>query len=196
MIADAETVDRSTVTIGAVSAAAGNEGSGTVLTTKVLDAVTSPGSGAAGTYQANRNYKGVDSELAVPSETMRLTCTADSFADGLAEGAESFNWEGRIGDNQHGFEDEGSGVIGSVTPINSTGVNILQNGDLEDFTSNVPDNWTIEGTAVAGTHIVEETTAADVYHGESALRFDGDGAQASIEVQQAISAASVVAGKR
>lgn len=195
MIADSETVDRSTVTIGAVSAAAGNEGNGTVLTTKVLDAVTSPGSGAAGTYAASRHYKGVDSELAVPSESMRLTCTADSFADGLSEGAETFNWEGRIADNQHGYRDEGSGVIGTIAPIHSTGTNILQNGDFEDFTANVPNNWTIfAGTA--GTHIVEETSAADVYHGDNCLRFDGDGAQATIEIRQAISAADVVGGKR
>lgn len=195
MILDVQTVDQSTVTVGAVSAAGTNEGNGIVLMTKVLDAVTSPGSGAAGTYPPNRNYKDLNSELCVPSETMRFTCIGDSFADGLAEGAEAFSWEGRIPDAQHGYKDEGSGVIGTITPINSVGLNIVQNGDFESFTSNAPDNWTIVA-GTAGTHIVEETTLADVYHGENALRFDGDGAQTSIEIKYPISPAQVIGGKR
>ncbi len=193
MIADSASIDRSTVTIGAVSAGAGNEGNGTVLLTKVLDAVTSPGSGQAGTYQAVRQYKDQDSELAVTSETFRFTCTADSFADGLADGAESFSWEGRIADSQHGFEDEGSGVIGGISPLQAN--NLIQNGDFESFTGNIPDNWElVDGTA--GTHVVEESSAPNVYHGESALRFDGDGAEASIEIKYEVSNASVVGGKR
>ncbi len=56
----------------------------------------------------------------------------------------------------------------------NSGGNILTNSDFEDWTNDLPDNYTIV-TGTGGTDINEETTL--VYDGLSALRVDGDGIQ-------------------
>lgn len=181
MADDSESVNASTVTIGAVTADSGNIGNGSVLTTKILDGVTSPGRGAAGTYPAHPAYRGRNSELAVPSETMTLTCaTANS-------GNETFAWHGRQQGQAHGFRSEGSGSIGTIGLAHATSANLLQNASFENFTGDQPANWTIDA-GTAGTHVVEETNGADVYHGSSSLRLTGDGALAAITLSQAIAA--------
>lgn len=192
---DSESIDASVVTIGAVSAAGSNTGNGTILTTPTLDAVTSPGSGASGVYSAHPDYNGQLSQLAVTSETMRVTCTADSFADGETEGDETFEWSGRLADSIHGYSDEGSGDVGTLTPINGSTLNLLSNADFETWESNEPTGWEIiAGTAA--THIIQENTGADVYHALYSLRYDGDGTEATIEVAQPVSPSTLTAGKR
>ena len=190
---DAQSVNKSTVTIGATAAGGTNTGNGTVLTTKLLDGVTSPGSNANGSMAANIYYRGLNSELCVASETMRLTVTADSFADSTGEGNESMAWNGRLADVGNGYLAEGSGSIGTIVPANSPNSNLLVNGDFENITLNAPDNWTIVAGA-AGTEIVEDLTGANVYHGVKSLKFVGTAA-ASIEIKQAI-AASLLKGSR
>lgn len=195
MTVDGESVDGSVVTVGSTTPAGTNTGTGTVLTTKVLDGVTSPGAGWAGTYPAHLRYNGVNSQLAVPSETITIECSADSFADGLTEGDETFTIEGRIAGDANGWEPEGSASVGSASPTAGANSTILTNGDFETFTDDVPDGWTlVAGTA--GTHLVEESAALDVYHGGKCLRFDGDGTQASIEIKLPIANAIVTANKR
>lgn len=192
---DTESVDASTVTIGSTTAAGSNTGSGTVLTSAYLDGVTSPGSGAAGVFAAHPDYNGQLSQLAVPSETMRVVCTADSFADGETEGDEVFAWTGRLADAQHGYASEGTGDAGTLTPINGGTLNILSNGDFETWETNIPTGWTIvAGTAT--THVIQENTGADVYHGAYSLQYTGDGAQTSMEVKQPVSPTVLQAGKR
>lgn len=193
MIADSETVLKSTVTLGSATAAAANTGNGTVLTTTILDGVTSPGAGAIGNYAAHADYKGVLSQLAVASETMRLECVSDSFSGSVSEGAELWNWTGRKADVAHGFESQGSGDIGSLTTLHGMTA-ILLNADFESWTGSAADSWTlVSGTW--GTHLAEETTLADVYHGDSALKLTGDGSTASIEISQAVTNAKVTGGK-
>lgn len=195
MIADGKTINRSTVTLGSVTAGGSNVGNGTVLTTKTLDGYSSPGSGAVGVYAACRSYKGVSSELCVPSETMRLVVIADSFSDGAAEGGEAIKWTGLLADVADGLGSEGSGEIATIQPIHTNGLNVLANADFETFsTTDKPDKWTIYA-GTAGTHILEEPATADVYHGSKALVFAGDGALASIELRQAISTSQVTANR-
>lgn len=197
MILDSETVDGSVVTVGSVSAAATNLGNGTVIVSKVLDGYSSPGIGWAGAYPAHLKYKGVDSELCVPSETIVITCGADSFADGLSEGNETFTVEGRIGGPANGWEPEGSGSVGSLSPTAGAESNVFTNGDFETFASDVPTGWTlVAGTAGGPGGPVEESTAADVYHGGKCLRLDGDGSAASIELTQAVATSLVTANRR
>lgn len=195
MIADSKTFQKNTVTLGSVTAGAGNVGNGTVLTSLLLDGYSSPGAGAAGTYPSCQSYRGVTSELCVASETMRLAIAADSYSDRTGEGAESVSWVGRLPDVADGVGTEGSGDMGTIQPTHTPGLNVISNADFETFTTtDNPDSWTIY-TGTAGTHIVEEPTTADVYHGSKAIRFVGDGALASIELRQAISPSTLIANK-
>lgn len=195
MIADSQTVLASSVTIGSVSAASGNVGNGTVLTTKVLDGYSSPGARSGLFYQAHASYKGKDSELAVPSETIILQCVEDSYE---SSGVVTFEWRGKLADlnGQYGIGVEGSGTIGNIVEVHESTGAILSNADFETFTTpNVPDNWTID-SGTAGTHVKSNSTAANLAHGSKSLNFTGDGTQALIKVSQAVSSAVVNTNRR
>lgn len=195
MIADSQTVLASSVTLGSVSAGGGNVGNGTVLTTKVLDGYSSPGGRAGLFYQAHPAYKGLNSQLAVASETMSVQCVEDDYAN---EGVVTFEWRGKLADQngQYGIDTDGSGTIGNVTEIHETTADIVTNPDFEDFTTpNIPDGWTID-SGTAGTHVFSNATASHIAHGSKSLRFVGDGAQASIKVSQAISSSVVNTNRR
>lgn len=176
------TVKGNTVTLGAVTAGTGNVGNGTALVDKTLDGYNAPlRSGAA-----HIKYNALASELAVPTETMQLVCTSDSYSGGGSEGSEQWSWAGGTAYPLFDFHPEGSGTGPGLTTAHSE--TIISNLNFEDFsTANTPDSWTIV-TGVAGTTIFEETTAADVYRGDSALEFRGNGATASINITQSISA--------
>lgn len=190
---DAETVLKSTVTLGANSADPSNTGNGSIVKTTILDGVTSPGAGAVGTFASHPEYRGLLSQLAVTSETMRLECITDSFVGSVAEGAEVWRWTGRKRDEANGFGNEGSGEIGNVVSLHGQSA-ILQNADFEDWSAGVLDSWDL----VAGTFgstITQETTDAFVYHGESAIAFNGNGVAASMELKQGVANALVTANK-
>ncbi len=193
MVADSQTVAASTVTLGSVSAGGGNAGNGTVLTTKALDGYSSPGGREGITYRAQAAYKGRDSELSVPSETMVLDCAGSDLA---GQGLVTFNWYGKVPDpnGQFGIAAEGSGSIGVVTEVHDA--SLLTNGDFEDFSNpDEPDNWTIE-SGTAGTHVNENSTAANVAHGAKSLELAGDGEQSDIKLSQTVSAETVNAERR
>ena len=191
MAADSQSVNASSVSLGSVTAGGSNAGNGTILTTKVLDGVTSPGTVSGAFLRPQPRYKGLDTELCVPSETMRLICTQDSFQDRTNEGSEVFTWTGAPGVDLHGVGTEGSGQVGSVTSLHSYAY--LSNTDFESFTSNVPDSWTRDA-GVAGTNIYSEST--NKYHGTYGLRFKGDGSTASLQISQAPASGTIVANKR
>lgn len=195
MTADSESVNASSTVIGTVTANGGNEGDGTVLVTTLLDRATSPGTRAGVSFPSHHLYGDLESELTV-TETMAVRCTADSFADGQTEGAESFSWEGGIADSQHGVETtEGSGNIGGIQAIHGQVAQFLTNADFELFTTtDTPDGWTLDAGAV--TTNIKEATGSNAYHGDSGLNFLGDGATTDIKISQAIAAASLTAGKR
>lgn len=191
MILDSESVDASTVTLGSTTAVSGNVGNGTIVSTKILDGYTSPGTVSGGQVASHPEYRGVNSELAV-TETMSFRVTADSFSDGLAEGAETIQWQGGVAGEKYGFFEGSGSTLPTLTPINAE--SIVSNGDFETFANNVPEGWTlVSGTG--GTHVRQETTAADVYHGDSALRFDGDNSQATISVSYTMDRTQIRANK-
>jgi len=163
MVNNSQDIDGSVVTIGAVSADAGNTGNATVLTDKVLDGVSSPVGGGPW----NPEWNAVNSELSV-TETMTLTVSADSDSDGLVLGEEQLLLEGspvsRVG--PFGWETEGSGESKEIPTLNSH--QLIANKDLESWNLNVPESWDLD-SGVAGTNVIQETTAADVYRGDSAL---------------------------
>lgn len=177
MVDNTQTIDASTVTVGAVTADKVNTNAGGLLVDKKLDGVTSPHQ----SYDANWEYNEVDSELA-GTETMWVECTADSSSDGATEGAETFIIMGQVASpSPYHWQNYGTGPGPTLTVLQ--GASILSNLEMEDFTSNVPASWTLDA-GTAGTHVLEETVT--VHRGDSALEFTGDAAQASIQVSQAV----------
>lgn len=166
MVDDAQTVQRSTVTVGAAVPSASNVGTGTVLLTKRLDGFSAPVDRGVPIPQ----YAGRDSELAAPAETMLFECT-----DAGSSGRETLSWSGGILTQKFDWRDEGSGP-GPRLRLDDQGA-ILDNGGFEFWagTPAAPSSWTvIAGTA--GTHVQQATGAGTFYRGTSALRLLGDGA--------------------
>jgi hypothetical protein len=179
MIANSQTINKSTVTLGSVTANGTNIGDTTILTTKLLDGVTPPW------QQANAipQYANVNSELVVASETITLTCTRDSETDGVSEGSESWDWQGGAsGGNLYDWRGEGSGSGPSIQTANAAG--IVTNGEFENFTvANTPDNWAVDNGTV-GTTILKD--ASDFKRGAASLKFTGNGAEATQQISQPI----------
>lgn len=111
------------------------------------------------------------------AETVTITCTSDSYIGGSTEGNEGFTATGQ-GSQTDVFAFNyplGSNCVLGLNAIdgsqdNNAG-NLLTNSSWEDWTSNVPDNWTLVAGA-AGTNIVRSTTA---YDGAYAVECAGDG---------------------
>ncbi len=85
-----ESVNQSTTSIGPVSADGGNSGNATILTTDLLDGVTSPGTMSNVQYPTMLNYREKSSELFV-AEVHRVECSTDAF--GNASDA-TYTWTG------------------------------------------------------------------------------------------------------
>lgn len=195
MLLDSQTVQASSVSLGAVSAAAANAGNGQVFTTTVLDGYSSPGGQGSLAYPAMPAYKGRNSELAVPSETMHLVASTDGAQGSIPV---TFTWNGQPSDvnGQYGISAEGSGLIGSVTEIHDATAPYLSNADFETFTTpNVPDSWNID-SGTAGTHVKSNSNLSNVTHGLRSLNLVGDGTLATIQLSQAPPAGALSAGQR
>ena len=183
MVIDAATIKGNICTAGSVTAAAANIGNGLVLNSIVLDGYQTPKTG----MNAHIAYNGVNSQVTV-NETMKLTCTADSYTDGRTAGQESFSWTGGVPNTnvwatgQGGYVlTEGSGIGPTVSTLNAQ--NYVLNSNFETFTvTNVPDNWTVVGTA--GTDVFKETS--NVYRGLASVKIIGDGATATVGITQAL----------
>ena len=119
----------------------------------------------------------------IRTETFRSICFRDATSPNVKEGQESFLIEGQRS-VPRSDEDwpKGSGTRGSVlvaSPSIDAGrtpmMNVCTNSDFQDFTSNVPDKWTLV-TGTAGTHVY--ASGASGYGPTSttnSLRFVGDG---------------------
>ena len=121
------------------------------------------------------------------AETLTLVCTTDSYSGTATAGNEGFSVTGQGSQSNLAAFDWplGSNTQGSLNAIdgnsdNSNG-NILTNSGFEDWTSNVPDNWTLQ-TGTAGVDIFEEGGLN--YDGVASLRFLGDGVTLT-EIRQA-----------
>lgn len=189
MVNDSKTINKSTVTVGSVTADAANSNTGiaTILTTKVLDGASNPGNN----MPANKFYVGVDSELCVPSETMTITCVRDSSGVGaVTEGFEQFEWKGGVaGRGAYDWRSEGSGNGPTLNMLNGSGM--VTGGEFETAatTANVPDGWTLTAGA-AGTNTSIDNTAGKFKRGSYALKLTGSGA-ATITLQQTLPAGLV-----
>lgn len=173
---NAVTVDRSTVTISAVTEDKQNADAGTAIAGKVLDGMSQPHLG----FPANPEYLGQNSELAATSDIITLACVTDNSTDNVGEGNETFRLTGGpFPGSRFSYESIGSGDGPTCNPLQ--GYSLLGNLDFENFTSDVPDDWTLDaGTAT--THVMDD--AAAPVHGDTNLKLTGDAAQASIQLSQ------------
>lgn len=150
MVAGSETVDANEPSIATV-AGSGNTGNAVVVTT-LTDGL------------------GNVRELAIP-EDLVISVSSNSTA-----GSEELSIEGerKLGadDLSYYFDTDGSGEDASSTVVDPASTNILTNGQFENFTSDAPDNWTID-TGAATTDLEDETS--DFYRGAKALKIKGDG---------------------
>lgn len=172
---DAQSVDASTVSFGAIVGKSTNVGTPLIILSRVLDGVNSPASNVV----AHREYSGLNSELVIP-ESDRFVCTQDvSF--GSRSGEEVLTWSGELTDRTLGLATEGAGSGIGISTLNAQ--TLLSNKDMENFSvTNTPDNWTIAAGTIT-THILKEST--QVFRGAASLRFKGDGAIAAIKITQA-----------
>lgn len=191
MAADGKTLNKNTTTLGAVAAAAGNTGNGTLITTKVLDGWNRPGD----FFPADKNYAGIDSELTALSETLTVECVADSQNDAKFEAGESWKAYGNPAnppDNTptpyfgHGVEGSGSSKDGFI--VGPQSATLLKVPGFDEWTTDptpaLTGGWTIEGAGVLGTNISKETTI--VYRGAAALKLTQTAAIDPIGVSQAM----------
>lgn len=174
MIAETETIEKSTVTLGSVTTVSTNATVGTLLVDAHLDGYTSPGN----RFPAMESYDGVLSELA-EDDTVVLKCITDSEGE-ATEGQESFQWLGMpTKPSPYHWQDPGTGTGPQIRPLNAE--TYIANGEFETFSTNTPGSWTIDN-GTAGTHIYQE--ASVTYRGDYALKLTGDGAQATIGISQ------------
>lgn len=170
MVDQGQTVKANAVALGAATAGAGNTGNGTALADAVLDGYNVPVKGGF----AHQLYAGLASQLAVPSETMQLVCVRDSFTGGTQEGAESWSWSGGTNYQPFDWHAEGSGAGGALTTAHV--VTTIPNLGWETFSvADTPDSWTLVAGA-AGVDFFQDTAAANIYRGASALKLAGTGA--------------------
>jgi len=180
MVDNSQTIKPNVVTVGSVTMTVANADAGTILVSKVLDGYNAPGNGMS----KNRLYDGVDSELSC-DDSVTVKCIQDSESGNANEGGESWVAYGSPANDLFGWKDEGSGMTKGFNTLNSVTNNYLTNAEFEDFTSNAPDSWTLDN-GTAGTHIFS-ASGVDAYRGDAALKFLGNGSQATIEISQEVS---------
>jgi len=168
MLADSQSVNGSTVTVGTTSAGSSNVGNGTLVYSEI-----------APVLDRAKNRPGNIAIQTIKSETVTARCTGDSTSRTVAEGSEQFRVYGQRQEERFSENwPRGSGssftVLAASPRVNAgrgPGKNILHNSDFEEFTSNVPDHWTV-ATGTAGTHIFAAGAGATQ---SNALKFVGDG---------------------
>lgn len=166
MVANSQVVARPTIT-ATVTAGSSNNGNGT-LVASVL----------GGT--------GVQRDYVIP-ETVDVICTSDSQV-GATLSREPFSARGDAAQSDVLSWDwpKGSGASTQLTAIDagSTSSQLLANGDFENFTSNVPNSWTVD----VGTGGVDLFAAgsSDAWSGSNALKYTGTGGAPLTGIYQAV----------
>jgi hypothetical protein len=168
-----ETVDGTTISLGAATATAGNTGNGTIVVSVLpplaLDAKVTQ-------FPNIRN------------ERLEARCIEDAKSKWIKSGSEIFQIRGfgAFGNLDYRFP-KGSGTRLDVPCLNAaaeTGARyeqLARNGSFEAFTSNTPNNWTVS-VGTPGTHFAQETSV--FYRGASAFKFIGNGATLAKIVQK------------
>jgi hypothetical protein len=177
-----ETVDGTTLTKSTITLGASNVGTGrfayNFLCPKVLMGSTA-------------EWPNVRSEL------LEARCVQDATNGTLTTGSEIFEVRGQAAYSPLDYRfPGGSGAfmrLASVTAGIDAGPrfqNQLTNSDFEDFTSNVPNLWTVS-SGTAGTEFAQTTTAADVFRGSSAFRMRVTGSTFKIRQQFGIATGTI-----
>lgn len=118
-------------------------------------------------------------------ETCYVTCTTDGQTGGATVGQETFQYVGEPSTTDVWSDQypNGSGVTTTLTAVDasvyqSTTGNLLNNGDMEAFTANVPNNWAVL-VGTAGTDFAKDT--GTFFDGTASLKFiGGTGVQSSL----------------
>jgi len=164
MVADAKTVNRTTISKSAVTTGT-NTGNGTLVFSELP-----PNSMSAGGTQ----YP------CARSERLEARCIQDAQDGMMRAGEERFEIRGWASYPNLDYRwPAGSGTRMTMAAVHA-GVdngaryeNMMRNSNFANFTSNLPDGWeSVVGTA--GTHYLQETSVT--YRGSSALKFVGDAA--------------------
>jgi hypothetical protein len=114
------------------------------------------------------------------AETLRLTCRSDSLSGGATARQEGFTVNGKTAETDvySHLWPAGSGCNVSLNlvdaALNNSGGNKLYNSDFETFTTNYPEDWTIQ-VGAAGTDVFAGGSS-DEYIGANCLLLTGDGA--------------------
>lgn len=181
MTQDSETIERNVVNKGSLAVGASNNGNG-----KFYYLFTTPSVLLSG----NAEWE------CTRSEVVQVRCIQDAQDGSIAAGSEVFSVIGQPAYPNLDYRfPAGSGVNFRMASICASvdagpiGSNVLFNSDLENFTSNVPDGFTVS-SGTAGTDFGEETT--NVYRGSKALQLKATGTTFNIR-QQFGSASGTVA---
>ena len=168
MLIDSKTVDGNTVSVASTSAGGSNVGNGTLVVSEI-----------APVLDRAKNRPGNIAVQTIKTETITARCTEDSTAKTTAEANEKFHVYGQRQEDR--FDEDwprGSGasvMVAAASPrVNGgrgPGKNVVHNGDFEEFTSNLPDHWTL-ASGTAGTHVFAAGAGATQ---ANALKFVGDG---------------------
>ncbi len=189
MDAQTASVDGTVISVGSVSAGAGNTGTGKLVVSSEPPNLPTP----------NVTYMSC-----ARNERIEVRCTQDAQGKAVLSGAEAFEIRGWAAyDNLDRRFPAGSGVRQTIfcasASIDAGGIgqNLLRNTDFESFTvANTADYFTTV-TGTPGTHFGSEATI--FLRGASAFRMIGDGATAAKVRQQlgstAGTPASIQAGR-
>jgi hypothetical protein len=172
MLADSETVDGTTITIGATAVGASNTGNGSLVLSAECPNILLSGT---------TDFPNCRSEL------ITVRCMQDAQDGSIRAGQEVFD---AIGQPSYVPLDyrfpAGSGrttrIVTACAEIDNGPQyqNILTNSDFEDQTSNLPAQWSlVSGTA--GTDFLTETST--VYRGASSIRLAATGVAMKIRQQ-------------
>tara|TARA_Y100000356_G_C11250178_1_gene286576 strand:- start:129 stop:1469 length:1341 start_codon:yes stop_codon:yes gene_type:complete len=162
-----QTIQKSVVTIGSITATKTNSTAGTVLLDATLDGYNAPTRNS----EAYEAYNGVASEMAATSDAMNITCVSDSVVSSINENSESFEWGGTVGSEVYSADVSGSGEGPSINPLKLNTGSYLTNADFETWTdASTVGTWTKNSSDAA-------TRSASPYKGTYAMSFVGDGSK-------------------
>ncbi len=120
------------------------------------------------------------------SEQILFLCTSDSYSGTATAGNEGFTVTGAGNqDNLFAFDwPLGSNCQANLTAIaadEDAGGNFLTNSDFEDWTNNIPDQWTLP-VGTGGTNVFRN--GGIVYQGTYSMQLTGDGSGTQTELLQ------------
>ena len=185
MDADTKTINGQAITKGSASYGASNTGNGTfVYETSAPDTL----------LRSTNDFPNIRSEI------IEARCIQDAQSGAIQRGSEVFELRGQPAYPSLDYRfPAGSGRVIRINTISASvdagamGQNLLTNSDLEDQTSNVPDQWTVVA-GTAGTHFATETGAGNFYRGAKSLKLI-HGTGTLFNIRQQMGAANGTVGR-